>query len=297
MNIEYRQAEKQYRCTIGETMKEIVKKIFKSLGYEIIRAPKPKKLKGVGRIQHDIEFMQDEKFGVEFTHLTLDGNQYFVPKYALHRPAVKNLLNGNLYEPNTHDFVREFFQSFKGSMVHAGTFFGDMIPNFSKSVSGNVYAFEPVFENYILAKLCVDNNNLANVILMNSALSDGLGNLYINTSEGGGRHAGGASTISDKGAICAAINIDRLNIEDLVLIQLDVEGHELSALKGALETIQKSRPVIAIEDNNDNCADFLCNIKYEKAGHLPGLTIWAPIENYRYKEKIESLVSGTNLGF
>ena len=272
-------------------MKAIVKKIFKSFGFEIIRATKPVIPKEAERVQHDIEFMKDEKYGVEFTHLILDGNQYFVPRYALHRPAVKNLLNGNLYEPDTHEFVREFCKSFKGSMVHAGTFFGDMIPNFSRSVSGNLYAFEPVLENYILAKLCVDRNNLDNVILMNSALSDGLGNLYINTSEVGGRHAGGASTISDKGAICVAINIDRLNIEDLVLIQLDVEGHELLALQGAQETIQKSRPVIAIEDNNGNCANFLCSIKYENAGHIPGLTIWAPSENNMYKEKIESLVS------
>lgn len=272
-------------------MKTIVKKIFKSLGYEIMRTPKSSKLNGGDSVQHDIEFMQNGTFGIEFTHLTLDGNQYFVPKYALHRPAVKNLLSGRLYEPDTHDFVKEFCKSFKGSIVHAGTFFGDMIPNFSKSVSGTIYAFEPVFENYILAKLCVDSNNLANVILMNSALSDGLGNLYINTSEGGGRHAGGASTISDKGAICAAINIDRLNIEDLVLIQLDVEGHELIALTGAQETIQKSRPVLAIEDNNDNCAEFLCNINYENAGHIPGLTIWVPSENNKYKEKTKSLLS------
>lgn len=272
-------------------MKALLKKIFNSLGYEITRASKPTKHKKVGLVKHDIEFMQDEKFGVEFTHLTLDGNQYFVPKYALHRPAVKNFLNGNLYEAETHYFVREFCKSFKGSMVHAGAFFGDMIPNFSRSVSGNLYAFEPVFENYILAKLCVDSNNLENVLLINCALSDDLRNLYIITSERGGRHAGGASAISEKGKICVAVNIDRLNIEDLVLIHLDVEGHELIALTGAQETIQKSRPAIAIEDNNNNCADFLSNIKYEKVGHIPGLKIWAPSENHRYKEKMRSLVS------
>ena len=272
-------------------MKTIAKKIFKSFGYEISRVSKPSKIEAASCVKHNIEFIQDEKFVIKFTHLTLDGNQYFVPKHALHRSAVKNLLNGTLYEPDTHNLVREFCNSFKGSMVHAGTFFGDMIPNFSKSVSGNVYAFEPVFENYILAKLCVDSNNLSNVILMNSALSDSLGNLYINTSEDDGKHAGGASTISDKGAICTAINIDSLNIEDLVSIQLDVEGHELIALTGAQETIQKNRPVIALEDNNDNCADFLTNIKYKNAGHIPGLTIWAPNENNSYKGKIASLLS------
>lgn len=272
-------------------MKNIVKVIFESFGYEIRRASKPSNSEAAGSTKHGFEFLYDEKFEIEFTHLTLAGDQYFVPKYALHRPAVKNLLNGTLYEPDTHDFVAEFCKSFKGSIVHAGTFFGDMIPDFSKSVSGSVYAFEPVFENYILAKLCVDTNDLSNVILMNTALSDSLGNLYISTSEGDGKHAGGGSTISDKGEICAAISIDILNIEDLVLIQLDVEGHELTALKGAQETIQKSRPVIAIEDNNDNCAEFLFNLKYECVGNIPGLTIWAPDENNNYKEKIVSILS------
>ncbi|MEH6467098.1 MAG: FkbM family methyltransferase [Porticoccus sp.] len=276
---------------IGIEMKAIAKKILKNLGYEIKRAPKPSKHEVSNHDQHEIKFINDDKFEVEFTHLVLDGNQYYVPKYASHRPAVKNLLNGTLYEPDTHDFVRDFCKSFEGSIVHAGTFFGDMIPNFSKYVTGTVYAFEPVFENYILAKLCVNNNNLSNVILMNSALSDRLDNLYINTSESDGRHAGGASTISDEGTICTAIKIDSLNVEDLVLIQLDVEGHELTALTGAQETIQKFRPVIAIEDNNDNCTDFLSNIKYESVGHIPGLTIWSPNENTRYKEKIAALLS------
>lgn len=272
-------------------MKKIVKDIFNSFGYELRRASKPTKPEVASNVKHNIEFLHDEKFEIKFTHLSLEGSQYFVPKYALHRPAVKNLLNGTLYEPDTHNFVREFCKEFKGSMVHAGTFFGDMIPNFSKFVSGNVYAFEPVFENYILAKLSVDNNNLSNVILMNCALSDSLVNLYIDTNEGDGKHAGGASTIADEGAICVAIKIDSLNIEDLVLIQLDVEGHELIALKGAQETIKKNRPVIAIEDNNDNCSGFLSSLEYKSVGHIPGLTIWVPSENNRYKEKIASFLS------
>ncbi len=272
-------------------MKAIVKKFLKNLGNKIKRASKPSKHEDSNQVYHEITFINDDKFEIEFTHLVLDGNQYYVPKYASYRPAVKNLLNGTLYEPDTHDFVREFCKSFEGSIVHAGTFFGDMLPNFSKYVTSTVYAFEPVFENYILAKLCINNNNLSNVILMNSALSDSLGNLYINTSESDGRHAGGASTISDKGAICTAIKIDSLNIEDLVLIQLDVEGHELAALTGAQETIEKLRPVIAIEDNDDNCTDFLSNIKYESVGHIPGLTIWSPNENTRYKDKIAALLS------
>ncbi|WP_372609432.1 hypothetical protein [Halomonas sp.] len=43
-------------------MKTIVKKIFKGLGYEIMRVPESSKLKGDGRVQHNIEFIHDEKF-------------------------------------------------------------------------------------------------------------------------------------------------------------------------------------------------------------------------------------------
>ncbi len=272
-------------------MKKIVKGILKNFGYEISKASNSSNSRTSGRIKQEIEFLQDEKFEIEFIHLILTGDQYFVPKYASHRPAVKKLLTGTLYEPDTHEFVRDFCNSFNGSIVHAGTFFGDMIPAFSRSVSGKVFAFEPVFENYILAKLCVDHNDLSNVVLMNLALSDRLDNLYIDTYEGNGRHAGGGSTISNEGTICAATSIDRLGIEDLVLIQLDVEGHELIALTGAQSTIRKCRPVIAIEDNHNNCSEFLMNLEYERIGRIPGLTLWAPIENQAYKDKIVSFLN------
>lgn len=258
---------------------------------EISRASRKLKSKKTEQIKQDIQFIDDEKFVVEYTRLTLAGFDYFVPKYASDRPAVKNLLNGSLFEPETHELVREFCKIYKGSMVHAGTFFGDMIPSFSRSVSGSVYAFEPVFENYILAKLCVDANGLSNVILMNSALSENVGNLYIDTNEGDGSHAGGCSSIADTGNICAAINIDSLNIEDLVLIQLDVEGHELAALTGARATIQKCRPVIAVEDNSNNCSGLLESLQYENVAQTPDLTIWVPTENEEYKQKIISIVS------
>lgn len=271
-------------------MNNIVKSVFNYFGYDLRRSVKSTKWQRSSRTGNGTAFLQDDKFEIDFTRLTVSGDQYFVPNYATHRPAARSLLNGEMYEPDTHDFVRDFCKSFKGSIVHAGTFFGDMIPDFSNAVSGRVYAFEPVFENYILAKLCVDNNNISNVILINSALSERVGNLYIDTNESYNRHAGGASRISDTGVICVAINIDSLDIDDLVLIQLDVEGHELSALTGAQSSIQKNRPVIAIEDNKGNCAEFLADLKYEIVGHIPGLTIWAPTENTYYKNIIESFL-------
>lgn len=269
-------------------MKGLLKKLVNKAGYEIIGMPDSLKYHH-GDVKAD-PFIQEERFEVEFSRLTLDDNTFFVPKYAIHRPAVRNLFDGKLYEPKTHEFVKDFCSEFEGSIVHAGTFFGDMIPNFSKYVSGNVYAFEPVFENYVLAKLCLDANNLLNVILINAALSEKLTNLLIQTEEDGGKHAGGASMIANKGKICAAINIDRLALDDLILIQLDVEGHERVALSGAVQTIQRNRPVIAIEDNDDNCADFLGELGYQSIGSIPGLKLWLPKENSAYFDKVSAFL-------
>jgi FkbM family methyltransferase len=238
----------------------------------------------------DNAFITAESFKIDFTKQTVDDSEYFLPKYASHRPAVHNLLRGHLYEPKTHEFVRGFCSLAHGSMVHAGTFFGDMLPSFSESVSGKVYAFEPVLENYVLARLCVESNQLSNVVLINAALSERITNLCINTTQQNGKHAGGSSAISQKGLVCTAITIDAMRIEDLVLIQLDVEGHELAALAGAFETINKNRPAIAVEDNNRNCAKFLCEASYDLMGTIPGLTIYAPKENDVYKKKITSLL-------
>jgi FkbM family methyltransferase len=96
-------------------------------------------------------------------------------------------------------FVEFIFSKYYGSMVHAGTFYGDMLPTFSSYVSSNVYAFEPVLENYVLAKICAAKNNLENVLLFNCGLGSSVENLRINTTEGNGQHAGGASKIDANG--------------------------------------------------------------------------------------------------
>ena len=236
---------------------------------------------------------EENRFAIEYIKVNLDDAVFFVPKYASHRPAIVDLLYGELYEPKTHLFVRGFFAQISGSMVHAGVFFGDMLPSFSKSVDGKVYAFEPVPENFMMAKLCVEANQLDNVLLFNAALSDRLANLKINTRDPDEGHAGGTSEIGERGVFCPALTIDALGSTDIAMIQLDVEGHELIALNGASETIERCRPVVAVEDNNQNCTAFLLERNYEMVGEIPGLVIWVPSENQSYlelsRELIESL--------
>lgn len=232
----------------------------------------------------------NHSFTIPFTRVDTSIGSFFVPKYAEHRPASQAILHGRLYEPETHSIVAKFLHARPGSIVHAGTFFGDMLPSFAKACSRQVYAFEPVLENFLLAKLCVEENNLENVMIMNAGLSSTIAVARIDTGVECGVHLGGGSQISDHGQLTTLLTIDSFQIPDLSVIQLDVEGHELEALRGAAETIRSSHPLIMIEDNNDNCREFLHSHRYHYVGAIPGLNIWKAKDD---KTDIQSVLERT----
>lgn len=213
----------------------------------------------------------NHEFKIKLRKTFFEGSTFFLPGYALHRPACRDLLAGRFYEPKTHRLIPAILRELGGNMVHAGTFFGDMLPSFART-NARIYAFEPVLENYVLARLCVIENELENVVLFHAALGEGQGTVRMDTGEE--IHSGGASSVSDSGQITTIVSIDSISPENVSVIQLDVEGYELHALKGASATIERDSPVILIEDNKGNCAPFLTGKGYAQTGQIPGLSIW-----------------------
>lgn len=55
-----------------------------------------------------------------------------------------------------------------------------------------------------------------------------------------------------KSIVVPAMTLDSLNLNDIDVIKIDVEGHELSVVKGAEDTIKKFKPLIAIEISYEN---------------------------------------------
>jgi len=205
----------------------------------------------------------------------------YLPARAAHRVAVREFAEGRYYEPFTHLAFKMILEA-KGrrNVVHAGAFFGDMLHTLSKSAA-TVYAFEPVLENFVFAKKNAERLGLANVVLVNAGLGEENGLLPIRTTDKQGRFIGGGSTFNT-GALneqhvyetVPVFRIDSLPVQDIALIELDVEGFELPALKGARATIERDRPVILIEDNKDNCADYLGSLGYTCVFSTKGLSFW-----------------------
>lgn len=225
-------------------------------------------------------------FGIPVEIINFDGATYFVPAYVTNRPPGRALLSRRYIEPPLHDMVRKVFRTYQGSMIHAGTYFGDMLPSFSRAAGeGTVYAFEPVLESYLLAKTIAEVNALENVTLLHAGLGRGLGTAKLNTGNGRLRQGGASHLVKDAEEVGVAaetatvLALDMIPIPDLVLLQLDVEGFELEVLYGAEKTIANHRPVVILEDNEGNCAEFMQNQGYSSYGKVGPNHLWLTPEH------------------
>jgi FkbM family methyltransferase len=202
-----------------------------------------------------------------------------VPLAATHRPAVKAFLQGKYFEAFSHRAFKDILAYRKGNAVHAGAFFGDMLHTLSQ-FADTVYAFEPVLDNYILAKKNIADLRLKNVSLLNAALGAAQGFADMKTyTENGDFRGGGASIIRRKfdAALLEHVPIfalDALGLNNVALLHLDVEGYEFEVLKGASALIKESKPIILLEDTPQKCAAILEPLGYTLAFRRASLDYW-----------------------
>ena len=160
-------------------------------------------------------------------------------------------------------------------VLDIGANIGHYTVRFSELVGeqGRVISFEPVPDTFELLAANVALLPTKNVTLMNSAASDatrvvgieipkfvdtGLDNYYT-------AHLSEAS--SRLNVLCIAV--DSLNLpHPLRLVKIDAEGHELPVPKGMRGLLERDHPILIIEDNDAEVADYLSEIGYsfEKIG-------------------------------
>jgi FkbM family methyltransferase len=132
----------------------------------------------------------------------------------------------------------------KRTCIQAGGCFG-VWPVYFASMFQSVITFEPEPVNY---KCLVQNtSHLNNVRCVHAAL-------WRNSTERVGlgldrkmHNNSGAYFVKGGGEIPTAM-IDDLGVTDCDFLALDIEGAEYEALWGGAETINRCRPVIAVED-------------------------------------------------
>lgn len=126
-----------------------------------------------------------------------------------------------------------------------------------------VISFEPVKRTFKILQLNTEKIN--NINLFNLALSDTSEKsmIYVDHKASGLSSLENKSKNSQKEEIKTQI-LDDLNIQkkgEIGLIKIDVEGHEINALKGGMETIKKTYPLILIEYQGGHRKELLNLIK------------------------------------
>jgi FkbM family methyltransferase len=125
---------------------------------------------------------------------------------------------------------------------------------------GRVYAFEPSTNTRDRLVENISLNHLTNIITVEAAASDEAGTASINLA--GGSNTGSTSLHFDAGAvgteqvetIVMDDYLERHGIRAIDLVKIDVEGHELQALRGMrriLETPADEAPELFVEVNEN----------------------------------------------
>jgi len=158
----------------------------------------------------------------------------------------------------------------KNIMIQAGGNCGFMLDHFVEHFNV-IYTFEPDPVNFY----CLNQNITSpKVIKMQCCLGNNTNPVAVQQlirpdrpNDTGGVHVNGEGFIP-------TIKIDNLNLPGCDLIQLDIEGYELEALLGAIDTIKKYKPVLCIEfcekwlnrynSNSEKIMNLLLDLGYKQ---------------------------------
>lgn len=145
-----------------------------------------------------------------------------------------------------------------------------------------VIAFEPSADTFA----CLRHNVMAkNVELRNQALGKTAGwvSMTLEGFEGTRRETNSGSRYAVKGGEVERVKVDSLDLNDLDLLKLDIEGGEVHALMGARKTLIRCQPVVLFESKNEwrrhgfsetAPHDFLASLGAVKLDHVGIDEIW-----------------------
>lgn len=127
--------------------------------------------------------------------------------------------------------------------VDCGGFIGDTVQAvLDKKKSKKIISFEPFTDNFkMLTETCENSDSNTEFILFNSAVSNKISQYHFKRGTGSG-------SLSSEGDILVnTVTIDKafMGIAP-TFIKMDIEGEEINALNGAVKTIKKYTPDMAV---------------------------------------------------
>lgn len=174
-----------------------------------------------------------------------------------------------------HEKYESFFEktlSKKNIAVQAGGYCG-IFPKMLSRMFNTVYTFEPdVYNFFCLTINCLDHPN---VIKTQGAL--GFQEKMITVQHNHPNNRGMHSVFCADNSKIPVYRIDDFELPDCNLIQLDTEGFEFGILQGGAQTIAKYKPMISVEDTNQNIENFLLQFNYSAVCQIYRDTVYQSV--------------------
>jgi FkbM family methyltransferase len=184
------------------------------------------------------------------------------------------LKKNNKWEPFIHEVFDKYITD-ESIIIEGGCHIGTHTVKLGM-IAKHVYGFEPYPSSYNLLYKNIEMNNLNNVTILQKGLSKNFDRVKFDWT--GDKHGNpGGSGLSDnpigrdpKSQIMLndisveLTTIDSLNLKRVDFIKLDIEGYEINAIMGGINTIKKYKPIIVLEDWCDHYGNFNINSTKEK---------------------------------
>jgi FkbM family methyltransferase len=159
----------------------------------------------------------------------------------------------------------------KNNIIDLGAWIGDNSIPWAKNIGGHVYSIDPSEENCSFIRQTCELNNITNVKVIQTAISD---KHEILTTTGNIQHCSFVyeTTDSTVQTCVKAVSLDYLFetkcIEDIGYIHLDVEGMEYTILRGSSTILDTCRPILTFEqhleiDDYSKILGYLTEKKYK----------------------------------
>ncbi|MFP3389260.1 FkbM family methyltransferase [Brevibacillus sp. SIMBA_040] len=250
------------RCFIGpnpllkdyptiEDLKQYVATLRPDLHFEvkndIIRIHPPRTLSATKTVQFRLPFDQ-KSFLIHGSHSDQSVLYYVEMADGLYEDYVINLLR-KVVQP---DYVCLDIGANLGTISLALSYLAP---------SGKVYAFEPSSINYHFLTKTLEDNQIQNVEPVPLGVFDRNGTIeFCEVDRGGGWSfvASEATSAATDTITCTRLDdwVAEKNLSRIDLIKIDVEGSEVQALTGAVQTFKNFNPDLVIEFNPDNLRGY-----------------------------------------
>ena len=158
-----------------------------------------------------------------------------------------------VWEPHITNFVKLYNNIYKiQNIIDVGANFGYHTLLFSREVTEKVYAFEPQIQNFQLLKNNVNHNNINNIELFNFACGDTICDIKMSLIPNNTENVNMGDFTpnllkTNNFSETKSILLDEMNLPQIDLIKIDVQGWEKKVLLGASNILEKYKPVLIVE--------------------------------------------------